>query len=206
MAELGGRHPMAVLSWVGPDGFPIAVRVPVSRDDEARLIRIDQTPAGLPLAEGRACLTAHAHGEDFTWQENFQVRGDLVERNGAWALVPHKLIGGFELPKGLGRLRSFASRQLALLQDREATSAGSRLGVRERFEARVPGAGQVGVDARLVHLAAQPREQPGGGVERVAVDLGGPVGQPPAEVELAVGDPELDLVADLRRPVEEAPG
>ena len=110
MVELGGRYPMAVLSWVGPDGFPLAVRVPVSRDDDARLIRIDQTPAGLPLAEGRACLTAHAHAEDFTWQENFQVRGDLVERDGAWAMVPHKLVGGFELPKGPARLRSFTSR------------------------------------------------------------------------------------------------
>jgi hypothetical protein len=110
MVELGSRYPMAVLSWVGPDGFPLAVRVPISRDDDARLVRIDQTPAGLPLAEGRACLTAHAHAEDFAWQENFQVRGDLVERDGAWAMVPHKLVGGFELPKGPARMRSFTSR------------------------------------------------------------------------------------------------
>lgn len=48
--------------------------------------------------EGRACLTAHSHAPDFAWQENFQVRGDLVRADGAWALVPHKLVGGFELP------------------------------------------------------------------------------------------------------------
>ena len=34
----------------------------------------------------------------FTWQRNFQVRGDLVEEDGAWAVVPRKLLGGFELP------------------------------------------------------------------------------------------------------------
>jgi hypothetical protein len=111
ISELGSRHPMAVLSWVGPDGFPIAVRLPVALDESARRIRLDGYPAGLPLAEGRACLTAHAHAEDFSWQENFQVRGDLVELGeDDWALVPHKLIGGFELPKGPGRLKSFATR------------------------------------------------------------------------------------------------
>ncbi len=64
-------------------------------------------PAGLPLTEGRACLTAHAHAPDFTWQENFQVRGDLVREGESWALVPHKLVGGMELPKesNLARLR-----------------------------------------------------------------------------------------------------
>jgi hypothetical protein len=111
ITELGTRHPMAVLSWVGPDGFPLAIRLPVALDREGRRIRIEAAPAGLPLAEGRACLTAHAHAEDFTWQENFQVRGDLVHADEAgWSLVPHKLIGGFELPKGPARLKSFASR------------------------------------------------------------------------------------------------
>ena len=109
--ELGRRYPMAVLSWVGPDGFPISVRLPVAVDRDARRIRLELEPAGLPLAEGRACLVAHAHSAEFTWQENFQVRGDLVrEHDGTWALTPQKLIGGFELPKGPARLKSFASR------------------------------------------------------------------------------------------------
>ena len=53
-----------------------------------------------PLEEGRACLTAHAHHPDFLWQRNFQIRGDLERSNGDWRLVPHKLVGGFELPPG----------------------------------------------------------------------------------------------------------
>jgi hypothetical protein len=96
--ELGRRHSHGVISWVAPDGFPLAVRLPVRTDGEARVVRIGAEPGGLPLLEGRACLAAHAHAPDFSWQENFQVRGDLVRGDDGWTLVPHKLIGGFELP------------------------------------------------------------------------------------------------------------
>ena len=106
-AELGSRYREAVLSWVGPDGFPLAARLPISLDEPERRIRLEAEPAGLPMTTGRACLTAHAHAPDFTWQQNFQVRGDLVEDGGRWSLVPHKLVGGFELPKGITRMRDF---------------------------------------------------------------------------------------------------
>ncbi len=96
--ELGRRYDSAVLAWVAPDGFPIAVRVPVSLDPSSKRIGIDAVPEGLPLAEGRACLTAHSHGPRFEWQENFQVRGNLAEDGGRWWLEPHRLVGGFELP------------------------------------------------------------------------------------------------------------
>jgi hypothetical protein len=96
--ELGARHPTAVLAWVAPDGFPLSVRLPVSVDRAARRISLGAEPGGLPLIEGRACLVAHAHDERFRWQENFQVRGDLVREGDGWALVPHRLVGGFELP------------------------------------------------------------------------------------------------------------
>jgi hypothetical protein len=98
MDELGARHPTAVLSWVGPDGFPLAVRLPVRPDRDARRVRLEREPAAVPMAEGPACLTAHAHDPSFSWQENFQVRGDLVRDGDGWALVPHRLVGGFELP------------------------------------------------------------------------------------------------------------
>lgn len=96
--ELGARYPEAVLSVVAPDGFPFSVRVPVALDRGARRVRIGAEPVGAPLAAGPACLTAHGHPEEFTSQRNFQVRGDLVEEDGGWALVPHRLVGGFEVP------------------------------------------------------------------------------------------------------------
>ena len=79
MDELGARYPTAVLSLVAPDGFPFSVRVPVAVDRGARVRIRRATPAGRAVQPGLACLTAHDHAPDFTWQRNFQVRGDLVE-------------------------------------------------------------------------------------------------------------------------------
>jgi hypothetical protein len=96
--ELGRRYETAVLGWVAPDGFPLAVRLPVRADRVRSRLVFESVPAGLPVIEGRACVTAHRHNADFSWQENFQVRGDLVKDSDRLELVPRKLVGGFELP------------------------------------------------------------------------------------------------------------
>jgi hypothetical protein len=125
MDELGGRYPDAVVSLVAPDGFPFSVRLPIALDRENRRIHLGGAPVGVPWQPGLACVTAHDHSPDFKWQRNFQVRGDLVEESGAWAVVPHKLVGGFELPPGslvqrvrlnmkkMRRYRRIAKRELA---------------------------------------------------------------------------------------------
>jgi hypothetical protein len=105
--EFLGEHETGVLSWLGPDGFPIAVRAPYAADPSRREIRIDAEPTGFPVLEGRACLTVHKHAPDFTWQRNMQVRGNLVRAPEGLRLVPRKVVGGFEIPKGLGRFRDF---------------------------------------------------------------------------------------------------
>jgi hypothetical protein len=113
-----------VLSLVSPDGFPFAVRVPVRVDEAARWIRIEGEPTGIPFQPGLACLAAHEHGDGFTWQQNFQVRGDLESLDGSWALIPRKIVGGFEMPKSriamvranlskISRFRRTAKRELA---------------------------------------------------------------------------------------------
>ncbi|HEY7121368.1 MAG TPA: pyridoxamine 5'-phosphate oxidase family protein [Solirubrobacterales bacterium] len=104
------EHETGVLSWLGPDGFPISVRVPITADSSRREVRIHGEPAGLPVLEGRACLTVHSHAPNFTWQRNMQVRGDLVRSEEGLKLVPRKIVGGFELPKGLGRFRDFVKK------------------------------------------------------------------------------------------------
>lgn len=98
MDELGSRYRQAVLSLVAPDGFPFSVRLPISVDRGARRIRVGAGVVGLPVQPGLACVTAHDHHPEFLWQRNFQVRGDLVEEDGGWVLIPHRVIGGFELP------------------------------------------------------------------------------------------------------------
>jgi len=100
MEMLGERYERAVLSWLAPDGFPLSVRLPVRPDREARSIVIEAEPAGLPLLEGRACLTAHRHHPEFKWQQNLQVRGNLIRGSEGWRLQPRRLVGGFEVPEG----------------------------------------------------------------------------------------------------------
>jgi Pyridoxamine 5'-phosphate oxidase len=126
MDELGSRHATAALAWMAPDGFPLSVRVPVRTQPDRRRVLIEADPAGLPLLEGRACLTAHAHAPDFSWQENFQVRGDLLRTDDGWALVPRKMLGGFELPDEgtLARYRRFLGKSIRFW--RNARTYGAR--------------------------------------------------------------------------------
>ena len=129
MNELGDRYDTAVLSIVAPDGFPFSARVPIAVDRESRRVEVVREPVGVPLEPGLACITAHAHHAEFKWQQNFQVRGDLVRDGERWMLVPHKLVGGFELPPGrvaalranLGKSRRFrriAKRELERIEAR----------------------------------------------------------------------------------------
>jgi hypothetical protein len=110
MAELD-EHETGVLSWLAPDGFPISIRVPIRAEEEKGSVGIGVEPVGLPLLEGRACLTVHRHSPDFTWQRNFQIRGDLSCEPSGWRLTPRRLVGGFELPQGaLARYRDFVKK------------------------------------------------------------------------------------------------
>jgi hypothetical protein len=96
--RLGRDDATAVLAIVGPDGFPFAVRVPVRADPEGRIVHIGSDPVGAPIEAGPACLCAHAHAEDLTWQRSYQVRGDLVEHRGRLVLHPHRVVAGLQLP------------------------------------------------------------------------------------------------------------
>jgi hypothetical protein len=108
MEQLGGLYPTGVLSLVAPDGFPFSVRVPITVDPASRRIKLGGGVLGVPVQPGLACLTAHDHAPDFSWQRNFQVRGDLVEEDGDWVLVPHRMVAGAELPP-VSKLRLYAT-------------------------------------------------------------------------------------------------
>ena len=97
MDELGRRHETAVLTLVGPDGFPFSLRLPIRPDRAAHRVHLGELPDWLPAAPSKACLTAHAHGARFEWQTNFQVRGDLVQEGDG--VVPRP-------PPAGGRLRA----------------------------------------------------------------------------------------------------
>jgi hypothetical protein len=134
MDELGQRHRTAVLSIVGPDGFPLSCRLEIEPDRQAGRVKLGELPEWLPAMPEKACLTAHEHDPEFRWQANFQVRGDLVQEGDGWSLVPHRLIGGFELPKSklaayrvnlakIRRFRKTAKRELARRRERTGAAA-----------------------------------------------------------------------------------
>ena len=127
MSELGARYPRR---------WSRSSRPTASRSRCACRSRSTARPAGCgsaarrwecPGSPGLACLTAHDHDAGFKWQRNFQVRGDLVEEDGAWALIPHKLVGGFELPPSslLARVRLNA-KKMRRSEDRQAELARGR--------------------------------------------------------------------------------
>jgi hypothetical protein len=80
--ELGTTHGRAVLAFVGPDGFPFAVRVPVRADRDAGVVRIGADPVGAPIEPGQACICVAA----------VHVRGDLEDEHGGWVLRPHAVV------------------------------------------------------------------------------------------------------------------
>jgi hypothetical protein len=96
--RLGRDDPTAVLAIVGPDGFPFAVRVPVRADEASRIVHIGSDPVAAPIEAGPACLCAHSHADDLTWQRSYQVRGDLIEQGGRLVLHPHRVVAGLQLP------------------------------------------------------------------------------------------------------------
>jgi hypothetical protein len=119
-----GSYPTAVLSIVSPDGFPFSIRLPVRPDRAAGFIRFGVDAIGIPVAPGLACLTAHVHAPEFAWQSNFQVRGDFVERDGEWIFVPHKYVGGFNVPKGRTEmLREVATKSMRFRKKAKAELA-----------------------------------------------------------------------------------
>ena len=123
--ELDRLYDTAVLSLVSPDGFPFSIRIPIEVDRGARRIRLGEDALGVPVQAGLACVCAHDHEESFKWQRNFHVRGDLVMDDGGWALIPRKLVGGFELPPGslLGQALTNARKAMRFRKTAKAEEA-----------------------------------------------------------------------------------
>ena len=64
--QLGTKYETGVVSFVCPDGFPFATRVPIRADAASGSVRLLGDVVGAPLEPGLACVTVHEHNEDFT--------------------------------------------------------------------------------------------------------------------------------------------
>jgi len=125
--RLGREDTTAVLAIVGPDGFPFATRVPVRADATACIVHIDADPIAAPIEAGPACLCAHAHAADLTWQQSYQVRGDLIEHEGRLVLHPHRIVAGLQLPSSAFERYRVNVRKILRFRKtaRQRTGAGS---------------------------------------------------------------------------------
>ena len=109
IAEIGRRYETAVLSMVGPERYPVSIRLPMNADRRGRSIAIEGEPGGIELRPGPVCVTAHDHDPELRWTRNFQVRGDLVRDAHGWVVVPHRTVDGFELPPTGSVVRAVAN-------------------------------------------------------------------------------------------------
>jgi hypothetical protein len=79
-ADRAGRLGAPVLTVTGADGWPLPVRCRGAvRTDDGFLV---EPPAGVQLAAGPACLTAHTHGAKLESQENVVLVGTAEPADG----------------------------------------------------------------------------------------------------------------------------
>ena len=222
--EFLASHETGVLSWMGPDGFPIAVRVPFRADPSSARSR-SRPSGGPPHPRGPRVLTVHRHSPTFTWQRNMQVGGpDEIGRG--WRLVPRRIVGGFEVPEGrISRFRDFVKKGPGFYRTQAPPSRGdqgageetSQLIRRrsERVSSRPPASSRRGkalgprstappcrCRVVLLHLAMQLVEDPPAYQARRGAPLRF-APEPPVEEELLICDPEVDLGEDLGGPVDQ---
>jgi hypothetical protein len=88
--------PMADLTFVGADGYPVCLPVSPGALDG------DEVPLGLgagalELRDGPACLTVHGHDERFTTQENHTLIGSLAQGERGPALRVERALADWSL-------------------------------------------------------------------------------------------------------------
>ncbi len=75
-------YPTGVLSWVGPDGYPLSVRCAVRWREGTRRIAFEALPPIAGSWRGRACLLLHAHDERLENLRQMVLKGELVAADG----------------------------------------------------------------------------------------------------------------------------
>jgi hypothetical protein len=80
-ADVISRLDQRSLAWVDPDGLPLSVPViGLQRTEAGFRLQIGRNCPGTPA--GPACLTVHAHPEEFTGQENHTFLGEISGGSG----------------------------------------------------------------------------------------------------------------------------
>jgi hypothetical protein len=118
--------PLADLTVVGADGFPVCVPV-TAGSLEGQEVPLHIGSGAPQLPDGSACLTVHGHDERFTGQENHTLVGSLAQGAGAPRLHVERALAdwsltGNRIQKSVGFLRK--GRRLAPRLKAEAARRG----------------------------------------------------------------------------------
>lgn len=96
----------AVLSAVGPSGYPVSVRVRPQPDVGRQLLLLaDDLP--VVLMAGPASLLCHSHDRQLWHLHSVLVRGVLEHSGRGWVLRPTALVPGTGMAGALGDARTF---------------------------------------------------------------------------------------------------
>ena len=98
-----GRLPLHDLTVVGPNGFPLCLPT-TGAELEGDGMRLRLGPGAPTLAAGPACLTLHAHPEQFTRQENRTLVGTVAPQGDVVHFQPERALGDWSLTGNQTRL------------------------------------------------------------------------------------------------------
>ena len=89
--QIAATYPSAVLTVIGPDGYPWSSRVrPHFQEGELFIV----PPAGLPESSSdQACLLLHMHDRRLDRIKEFHITGRLTRRNGRLHLSIDRITG-----------------------------------------------------------------------------------------------------------------
>lgn len=114
VADALGRLPLADLTVVGDNGFPLCLPTE-SAALVAGGVSVRLGPGASGVAAGPACLTMHGHDPAFNNQENHSVVGTLEPSDGGWLLRVERALGDWSLVGGNLRMSAaFLSKGRAL--------------------------------------------------------------------------------------------
>ena len=86
LAALAQAYPTGILSWVGPSGYPVSVRVAAELDESRESVSFAGLPSAALDATGRACLLFHFHDDRLEGLRQMVLKGELVAGEGSVVL------------------------------------------------------------------------------------------------------------------------
>jgi hypothetical protein len=86
LAARARAYPTGVLSWVGPSGYPVSVRVAAELHEASESVSFPELPPAALDAAVLACLLFHFHDDRLEGLRQMVIKGELVAGKGSVVL------------------------------------------------------------------------------------------------------------------------